>query len=520
MVDTLGKMALETRADAQDRAFAAEEQARLLIDSIRDYAIFLLTPDGRVGSWNTGAQMTMGYAPDEIIGKSIRCFHTPEDVALGKVDRLLEAATSLGRVEQLEWLVRKDGSRFRADASITRLQGKDGSVSGFAKIIRDLSERTQAEEALRLSEERFRLLVDSVQDYAIFMLDPEGHILTWNRGAERIKGYSAGEIIGRHFSTFYPQEDLDAKKPEMELRVATETGRFEEEAWRIRKDGTKFWANVVITAVRNSKGERVGFAKVTRDLTDRRRLELERIRLAQAEEAIRLRDEFLSIASHELKTPLTALQLQLHTLSERMPEVDEATTRRLERAVRSGERLGDLIETLFDVSRLSSGQLDLHRERVDLKAAVEDVVDSLLETAERDGSVISISAVPGLVGHWDRLRIQQVVTNILSNAIRYGAGTPIEITVRKEDGMAVCSIQDGGPGIPLEYKERVFERFERAFSMRNYGGMGLGLYVSRQIVEAHGGVIEADNAPGGGARVTFRLPLSSSTHSRAPAGAS
>lgn len=375
--------------------------------------------------------------------------------------------------------------------------------------------RAEAQERAFTAEETARMLVESIRDYAIFMLDEKGYIRSWNRGAEKIKGYTADEIIGKHFSIFYTQEDLDDGKPARELRIATSVGRYEEEAYRLRKDGTPFFANVVITAVRNSAGQVVGFAKITRDLTERKRLDEERIRLAQAEEAVRLRDEFLSIASHELKTPLTALQLQLHGLVERMKETaDEATLKRLQRVIRSGERLGDLIETLFDVSRIASGKMELQLVRFDLYEAVGDVVDRLREAAVREGCTVTVSGAPGLVGRWDRLRIEQVITNLLSNAIRYAAGTPISISLAGDGEEAVVTIEDGGPGIAQEDRERVFERFERGFSMRNYGGMGVGLYVTRQIVERHGGTIEAENAPGGGARMTIHLPFDPSRSTR------
>lgn len=366
----------------------------------------------------------------------------------------------------------------------------------------------QAQERAFTAEETARLLLDSITDYAIFMIDRDGYIRSWSRGAEKINGYSADEILGKHFSVFYTPEDLEDGKPARELRIATEVGWYEEEGYRVRKDGSLYFAGVLITAIRNSAGEVGGFAKITRDLTERRRQDEERLRLAQAEEAVRLRDEFLSIASHELKTPLTALQLQLHGLVERMKSTaDEATLKRLQRVIRSGERLGDLIETLFDVSRISSGKMELQLGAFDLMEAVKDVVDRLREAAAREGCVVTVSGDAGLVGRWDRLRIEQVITNLLSNAIRYASGTPIHILLERERGVAVCTIEDRGPGIPQEDRERVFERFERGFSMRNYGGMGVGLYVTRQIVERHGGTIDAANVPEGGARMTIRLPI-------------
>jgi PAS domain S-box-containing protein len=359
------------------------------------------------------------------------------------------------------------------------------------------------------SEDLFRHLVASVVDYAIFMLDPEGHIATWNAGAQRLKGYAAHEIIGRHFSTFYPEDVAPAIKCAYELDVARRDGRFEEEGWRIRKDGTRFWANVVITALRDPSGALIGYAKVTRDLTERRQLEEERVRVAHAEEAVRLRDEFLSLASHELKTPLTVLRLQLEALRERITGGDRATLAKLERSDRAGQRLTELIDALLDVSRIAAGRFTLCREQADLADIVATAVDRLHEIAASAGCTLSV-ATDRAIGTWDRSRIDQIVTNLVSNAIRYAAGSPIAVTVERDDHDAVIEVRDQGPGLPDGQIARMFERFERGTSMRHYAGLGLGLYVVRQITEAHGGQVTAENSAGGGARFTVRLPLDGS----------
>ncbi len=367
--------------------------------------------------------------------------------------------------------------------------------------------RQAAQSRLDESEQRFRLLVESVKEYAIFMLDPGGRVATWNAGAERINGYKASEIIGHHFSRFYPVDDVRAGKCEMELEGATRDGRFEDEGWRVRKDGTRYWSNVVITALRDEDGELVGFAKVTRDLTERRRAEQERLRLAQAQEAIRLRDEFLSIVSHELKTPLAALQLQLENLRQRTRHLDDALIPRIDKIVHSGDRLGGLIESLLDVSRIATGRLTLNRELFDLGEVLAAVVDSLSASAEKSGSTLLPRLPGGLRGEWDRVRVEQVLTNLLSNAIKYGAGGPIEISLTGEGDEAVLRVADRGPGIPESEQPRIFGRFERSASLRHYGGMGIGLYVAREVVNAHGGSIAVINRDDGGACFTVRLPL-------------
>ena len=258
---------------------------RLLIQSVHDYAIFMLDPSGRILSWNEGAQAIKGYAADEILGRHFSCFYPKEQIARGWPDYELTRAAADGRFEDESWRLRKDGSRFWANVVITALRDANGELIGFSKVTRDLTERRQQEEALRQSEERFRTLVEHVFDYAICMLNPEGFVTTWNTGARQITGYEPDEIIGSHLSRFYPPEAIKAAWPEHELHVARMEGRFEDEGWRIRKDGSRFWANVVITALRDAGGELVGFSKITRDLTDRRRHQQA---LEQSEERFRL----------------------------------------------------------------------------------------------------------------------------------------------------------------------------------------------------------------------------------------
>jgi PAS domain S-box-containing protein len=370
------------------------------------------------------------------------------------------------------------------------------------------------EERSRRNEETLRLLVESVKDYAIFMLDPEGYITTWNLGAQRLKGYVAVEAIGQHFSIFYSREDLAAGKPAHELEVARAEGRVEDEGWRLRKDGTRFWANVVITAVHDDTGALRGFGKLTRDLTERRRLEQERLKLAHAEESIRLRDEFLSIASHELRTPINALVLQLAALEVALDRgsVDAKNARaQTSRAARQARRLNDLVTRLLDVSRLATGRLTLNRQRMDLASSVRDVVADLGAEAAASGCTMTIdaSAPESVIGTWDQLRIEQVVTNLLSNAIKYGPGGPIGIVISTEPRSVRVAVSDRGIGVAPADRERIFERFERGATPRDRGGLGIGLYVARSLVEAHGGTMALESEVGRGSTFSFTLPLDS-----------
>jgi PAS domain S-box-containing protein len=370
-------------------------------------------------------------------------------------------------------------------------------------------------------DQRFRVLVESVKDYAILILDTSGRVQTWNAGAKLIKGYDADEIIGKHIETFYEPQARKQGHPERLLAVAAREGRVDEEGWRVRKDGTRFWADVVITALRNEAGELTGFAKVTRDLSERRRaeedrrqLEDERIQRATAEEAVRLRDEFLSIASHELRTPLTAIQIELHALQDRAGTDDPRLAKRLARAARNTDRLAALVESLMDVSRIAAGRLTLTPEPLELSQVLSQVVDGLRGSATKARCELSFAATGPVNGSWDRLRLEQVVVNLVGNALKYGAGAPVHVSLTNDGAEAVIDVVDGGPGVPNADLKRIFERFERAASVRHYGGMGLGLYVSREIVHAMNGSITARNLPGGGACFTVRLPCEVSTAAR------
>jgi len=347
----------------------------------------------------------------------------------------------------------------------------------------------------------FAALVAAVEDYAILMLSPEGRVASWNSGAQRIKQYAADEILGRHFSVFYPPEEVIAGVCDRLLERATREGRVETEGWRVRKDGTRFWAMATLTAIHGEDGELLGFGEVTRDLTTRKQADEERLRLVQAQEAIRMRDEFLVIAAHELKTPLTALGLQLQKLQRLGAPQDSVGV-----ALRSARRLGALVDTLLDVSRIAAGTLNIEVQECDLAELTRDVRERWREEASRAGCEVSIDAPAPVRGRWDPLRIDQVIENLLGNAIKYAPGKPVRISVAPRGDRAELTVTDEGPGVPAGAEVRIFHRFERAADMRNYGGLGLGLYIARQNVEAHGGTISVESgAAGKGA--TFRVSL-------------
>ena len=503
-----------------------------LLDAIQDYAIFIISPEGTIRSWNVGAERTMGYTSDEIIGRNFSIFYGPEDIASRKPERELETAAREGRIEDEGWRVRKNGERFWVNTIITPLIAADGAISGFAKVTRDMTERREANERLRQSEEIFRLLVESVTDYAIFLLDPDGRIVTWNSGAEKIKGYAPEEIIGRDLSAFYLPEDAHSGKAERELEIARRTGRFEEEGWRVRKDGQRFWANVVISAVHDEAGNLRGFAKVTRDMTERKRadevqqalLEQREARLRAEEErrraeasyrvsqeANRAKDEFLMTLSHELRTPLTSIlgwTRLLMTMDPADPAFDEALA-----AINRGAQLqARLIDDVLDVSRIVSGKLRLAVEEIE----VAQVLSSALETVRPSAEARSItlrSSIGSDLGHIgaDGTRLQQVVWNLLSNAVKFTPkGGHIELAARRTSSHVQISVTDSGEGMDPAFVPHVFEPFRQAegSSTRAHGGLGLGLSIVRYIVEAHGGTVAAESrGRGHGSTFTITIPI-------------
>jgi len=502
----------------------SEERFRLLVESVKDYAIFMLDPDGRVLTWNAGAELIKGYSASEIIGQHFSRFYPPEAGDFPAHE--LRVAAAQGRFEDEGWRVRKDGSRFWANVVITALYGPDKKLIGFAKVTRDLTERRGHEESLRHSEERFRLLVEGVSDYAIFMLDVNGNVATWNSGAARIKGYRAEEVVGQHFSKFYPEDALESGWPDHELRVAATEGRFVDEGWRVRKDGSKFWAHVTITAMRDEAGRLQGFAKLTRDLTERKRtealeasgaeretmLEAERNARMLAQRSARIKDEFLATLSHELRTPLNAILGWTQLLRSRGAPEPAEFHRAMEIIERNARAQVRLIDDLLDLSRIMSGRFRLDVQQVALVDIVRGALDSIEPAAHAKGLRLeSVLDPQSVIVSGDPARLQQVFWNLLSNAVKFTPkGGKVQVLLQRVNSHIEFSVTDTGIGIPGSFLPHVFERFSQKDSstQREYGGLGLGLAICKQLVELHGGSIRAKSmGEGQGTTFVVTLPL-------------
>ena len=479
---------------------------RLMIDSIADYAIFFLDPSGIVLSWNTGARRLKGYEAHEVLGRHLSIFYPPELLEKNWPQHELEVAAATGQFQDEGWRLRKDGTRFWSSVVITRLTGADGKLRGFSKITRDLSHRRQQDDLLRASEERFRLIVDGVKDYAIFMLDPSGYIVSWNTGAKATKGYEAHEIIGKHFSVFYPPEVAATGFPDKELKVAHEVGRFEDEGWRVRKDGSRFWASVIITALFDETGRHRGFAKITRDLTERRRI-------STLEDEGRRITTFLAMLGHELRNPLTPISNAVAIMERLGQAVDTKTLARMNSIIsRQLKQITRLVDDLLDVGRITSGKIHLESKPVQLSDVVEEAVEMLKPSADaKHHALVFRDPVPDLWIAGDRARMIQVVCNLLNNAIKFTPeGGRIEVQLRQAGSHAELSVSDNGPGIAPSHLPRVFMLFSQGDQeiSRPQGGLGLGLTLVEQLVTLHGGDISAfsKGMPGEGVEFVIRLP--------------
>ncbi|WP_262031594.1 PAS domain-containing sensor histidine kinase [Microvirga sp. Mcv34] len=503
-----------------ERTTSQERRFQLLVDAVTDYAIYMLDPTGTIVSWNPGAQRFKGYVESEIIGEHFSRFYTEEDLATNLPKRALETAAREGKFEAEGWRVRKGGTRFWAHVVIDPIRDPHGNLLGFAKITRDLTEKKKTEEALKESEERFRLLVQGVTDYSIFMLDLQGLVTNWNAGAQRIKGYAESEIVGRHFSQFYTEHDRATGLPERALETAAREGKFEAEGWRVRKDGTRFWANVIIDPIRTDRGELIGFAKITRDITERRKaqeaLEEAQAALFQAQkmEAV---GQLTGGVAHDFNNLLTIIVNNLDLLTRNAH--DARDIKLIESAQRAAERGAKLTQQLLAFSRRQPLQPNAHNPNILIEG-----FETVLRRACGELIRLQLSLAPRV--RWisvDAPQFESALLNLVVNArdaMPDGGTLKImtgNVTLEEKDAATTSlapghyvsiAVQDTGTGMAPDVVSRVFEPF---FTTKEIGkGTGLGLSQVYGFVTQSGGHIKVDSAPDQGTRVTMLLPAQES----------
>lgn len=498
----------------------SEESFRLMVENVRDYAIFMLDETGHIMTWNEGAKRINGYSSVEIIGKHFSTFYTAEDLESKKPERELKIAVQTGKYEEEGWRVRKDGSVFWSSVVITALFNDQNKHIGFSKVTRDLTDRKKNEEALRQSEERYRALVEQVTDYEICMLDERGRIVSWNEGARKIKGYTSEEIIGKYFTIFYPQEDILNGKPANELEVARQEGKYEEEGWRLRKDGSRFWASVVITAVYNSEGFLLGYSKVTRDLTEKKEAEKalressERYRRIAGELRItndelsaanQELEQFTSIVSHDLQEPVRTIKsfLQLIEMKLNDGQINDLKTY-IGKSITAANRMRELIQNLLQYSQV--GKIEVVKERVNVKELLNEVTQNLKTAIEKSKAQITVETNLDTV-EGDRVQLVQLIQNLLSNALKFTNTDHPKIKIEgfRENGHVKFAVSDNGIGIAQNDLNKVFEIFRRLNTKKEYPGTGIGLAICKKIVDRHGGRIWPESKPGVGTTFYFTL---------------
>jgi len=500
------------------------ELFRLMVENVRDYAIFVTDREGRIVSWNAAAERTLGYAEDEAIGQNAEIIFTPEDRERGAPERELRTAAEEGRAEDERWHLRKDGTRLWATGTVTPLRDEAGNLRGFAKVMRDTTERKWHEEELKRYAALLRKQTEILDLAHVLIRGSEDLIVFWNRGAQQLYGWTAEEATGK-----VSHELLQTQFPEdlAEIRARLfRDGEWEGELVHIKRDGARIVVASHWVLYRDGQGAPAAILEVNNDITERKRLEEEHARLlerekearAQAEEANRAKDEFLATLSHELRTPLTSIlgwAKLLHSGT-----LDESSTRRaLESIERNARAQKQLIDDLLEVSRIITGNLRLHLQQITLVPVIEAAVDAVRPAAAAKHIQLQVVVAPQtgpISGDADRL--QQVIWNLLSNAIKFTPeGGRVEIGLERAGASIEIKVSDTGRGIEPEFLPYVFDRFRQAdvTAARMQGGLGLGLAIVRHLVELHGGMVKAESGGcGKGATFTVILPLAEGAPTR------
>lgn len=478
-------------------------------------------PERRIQFWNRGAQQMYGWTQAEAIGRLAPDLLGSEyPMAIETVEGEL---VRQGRWEGVFRQRHRDGHFITVLGRWAIHRDSAGVPDAILEVNTDITALREVEARRATTEHMFEMLVSSVRDYAIFMLDTAGRVQSWNLGAQRIKGYTASEIIGQHFSLFYPDDDRRAGKPETALKIAAQEGRYEDQGWRLRKDGKKFWADVIITAVRDQAGVLRGYSKVTRDMTRRREEEIDRLQAQKLEadmlranasrlaEIEKVKSDFLNLASHELRGPVGIARGYLSLLLDGSLSPEQFATHAATVAKKIDE-IDLLVQKMLETARLEQDQLELERQEVDVSAIVRQevmTVQPLMSPKHRLD--VDIQSDLELTVHADPVRLAVVVRNLLDNAIKYSPhGGTIAVRIAGGPDEVSVSVEDEGVGIKPEDMPKLFKQFTRlrAAELQTVGGTGLGLYLSREIARRHGGELTAESTPGAGSCFTMTLPRS------------
>jgi len=516
---------ITARKQVEEALREKEELFRLMVSGVKDYAIFMLDADGRVASWNQGAQRIKGYKPDEILGRHFSCFYPEEDIQNGKPDRELQTAIAEGRYEEEGWRIRKDGSRFWANVVVTALTDNTGKLRGFSKVTRDITERKRAEEALEKSRENLGALLEVAPD-AVVTVDDRGKIVLVNGQTEKLFGYQRAELLGQPVEKLIP-ERTRRSHPERRTEYAANPHPRAMgaglELSALRKDGTEFPVEISLSPIQTSEGFRV--ISSIRDVSERKKIqrqieqqnhELE-LRNREVERATQLKSKFLANMSHELRTPLNAIVGFSDLLAEGTPgALNDKQKRFINHIKQASGHLLQLINDILDLSKIEAGQLEFRCSDFQVKDALPEVLSTIRPLATAKNIQVQDALEGEYSVHADRVRFKQILYNLLSNAVKFTpAGGRISIAC-SEEGRQVClTVSDTGIGIRAEDQALIFEEFRQVETNAHAAseGTGLGLAITKRLVEQQGGRISLQSEPGKGSRFTFTLPMTSQTPS-------